>query len=478
MDSQLIGLCLYLAAVLGVAFFASRRMNNISDYLLGGRKLGTWVITLSERASGESAWLLVGLPGAVLAAGTLEIWTVVGCIAGIIFSWWVIAFKLREETGRYNALTLPEYFACKFGDKNNLLRITASAIITFFFMFYVAAQFSGAGKVLNVTFGISEFNGMLIGAAIILFYTVLGGFFAVALTDVIQGIIMLGTLVVIPIVGIIELGGLANLESALANVDSALVSPYGAKTGFAALLVAIGGLSWGLGYMGQPHLVARYMAIDKAENLKRGRFIAAGWSLFAFFGAFFMGLAGLALYGNIFSDPEKLMPYMAMNLLPGWTAGIFISGAIAAMMSTADSQLLVTTSVLSEDIYYRLHKKNVGEKNLVRISRYITLLVGTIAFILAITSKQLVFYLVSFAWSGLGASFGPALLLALWWKRVTREGILAGMLTGSLTTIIWANIPFLRALMTERVISFGLAFLMVIVVSLAFSKRRASCREK
>jgi len=324
----------------------------------------------------------------------------VGCVSGIIFSWFVIAKRLRVATETLDALTLPEVFAKHFNDEQGSLRILASLIITFFFTFYVAAQFSGAGKVLNVTFGIGQMHGMLLGAVIIVMYTLMGGFLAVAWTDLVQGIIMIGTLVILPLVAFIEI-------SALPSVDFVLdtTSLFGGKTGLAALAAAIGGLSWGLGYMGQPHLVTRYMAIDKPENIRISRRIAISWAVPAFFGSMFIGLTGyhllnagvLSFEGNLLgsvaalSDPEKLMPIMAQNLLHPWIAGIFISGAIAAMMSTADSQLLVSTTVLTEDVIANYFKSLKNRFDLLFIGRILTILIALLAFFMAWQSEELVF---------------------------------------------------------------------------------------
>ncbi|NQT63180.1 MAG: sodium/proline symporter [Candidatus Marinimicrobia bacterium] len=456
MDPVTLGFILYLMLILGVGFYTAHLTKSMKDFALGGQRLGPWVIAFSERASGESAWLILGLPGAALVAGLLELWTVVGCISGIIFSWFFIAKRLREATEEFNALTLPELFAKRFGDEQGILRILASLIITFFFTFYVAAQFSGAGKVLNVTFGITHMQGMLIGAVIIVFYTLMGGFLAVAWTDMVQGIIMIGTLVILPLVAFIEINALPSVDF---QFDGA--SLFAGKAGMAALAAAIGGLSWGLGYMGQPHLVTRFMAIDKSENIKISRRIAISWAVPAFFGSMFIGLTGYFLLqaGSMnfegqqltavasLSDPEKLMPIMAQNLLHPWVAGIFISGAIAAMMSTADSQLLVSTTVLTEDLIGNYFQKLKNRFDLLTIGRILTILIGILAFYLAWQSTDLVFETVSYAWGGLGASFGPALLLTLWWKRISRVGVIAGMVTGTLFTVIdlfgdWVSVRF------------------------------------
>lgn len=479
MTPVMIGFALYLIVVLFVGFYTVRITKNIEDFALGGQKLGPWVIAFSERASGESAWIILGLPGAGLVAGLLELWTAVGCILGIIFSWYVVALRLRLATTDYHVLTLPEYFAARFGDNNGLMRILSSLIITFFFTFYVAAQFSGAGKVLNVTFGMSQMEGMLLGAFIIISYTMMGGFFAVAWTDFFQGIIMIGTLVILPLVGLIEFRQFTGHGMALD-----ITNLYGGQFGWGAFAGVVGGLSWGLGYMGQPHLVSRYMAIDKPEHIKISRRIAISWAIPAFLGSLFIGIIGgqmlfsgqMTLQGEVISslahlkelvasgivDAEKIMPEMATRLMNPWLAGIMISGAIAAMMSTADSQLLVTTTVLTQDVTKRFIKPNATGEQLLKYGRYLTVCIGLIAFYLAWRSTDLVFELVSYAWGGLGAAFGPALVLSLWWKKISRAGILAGLVSGTLFTVI----DLFGAWITARLSAFVIAFVAVVIVSI------------
>ncbi|NQU66395.1 MAG: sodium/proline symporter [Candidatus Marinimicrobia bacterium] len=469
MDPVTIGFIIYLILVLAMGLYTVTITRDMKDFALGGHRLGPWVIAFSERASGESAWLLISLPGAALLSGLLELWTVVGCISGIIFSWFVVATRLRLATEKYNVLTIPELFAKKFNDENGLMRLIASLIITFFFTFYVAAQFSGAGKVLNVTFGMTELQGMMLGAVIIVFYTLMGGFLAVAWTDLIQGIIMIGTLVILPVVGWIELTGTG---SGSVSLDFSTV--FGGNTGLSALVGAIGGLSWGLGYMGQPHLVTRFMAIDKVENIKIGRRIAIAWAIPAFFGSLFIGIVGAGLISNgmlsfngeilhsvdQLTDPEKLMPLMATSLIHPWLAGIFISGAIAAMMSTADSQLLVTTTVLTEDITKRYFSDYI-KINLLTVGRILAVIIGIVAFGMAWKSTNLVIEMVSYAWGGLGAAFGPALVLTLWWKKTSRAGVLAGLVSGTLFTII----PLFETVITPRFSAFFIALICVVVFS-------------
>lgn len=469
MNPILIGLTLYLVVILVIGLKSTDKNKTQSDFLIADRKLGAWAIALSERASGESAWLLIGLPGAALAVGFLEIWAAVGCILGIIVSWLFIAAPLRKLAGQYDSMTLPDLIANYFNDETKTLRIISSLIITFFFTFYVAAQFNAAGKVLNVTFGIPQLTGMFIGAGIILLYTILGGFRAVVWTDMVQALIMFSTLIILPIVGLFEL---AQADVKYLAAGSEIFSLTGGKTGVVAFVAVIGGLSWGLGYTGQPHLLARFIAIRDTKKIKRGRIIAFTWAIPAFFGAFFMGIIGVALYGaDKFTDPEFLMPFMATSLLPGWIAGILISGAMAAMMSTADSQLLVTASAISEDIIHKVVNRNLSPEKLLNVSRLATIIIGIFAFVMACTSTELVFSLVSYAWSGLGASFGPVLLGIIYWKKITREGAIAGLLTGSLSTIIWKNIDILNDAVTERLSSYLLACLTIVGVSIITSKK-------
>ena len=460
---------LYLLLIISVGILSNKFISSQLDFLLAGRRLGPWVTAFSERASGESAWLLLGLPGAAIAVGYGEIWAVIGIISGIILSWFLIAERLRAETEKYEALTIPDYLQKKFNDTSGIIKTYSSVIIAVFFTFYVSAQFHGSGKILNTIFDIEPLYGISLSAVVIIVYTIMGGLLAVAWTDLVQGILMIGTLVILPIVGLIELSSFdLPIKELIMSVDpqkSALV-PSG-LTAFATFSVIVGGLSWGLGYFGQPHLLIRYMAIRSVEEVKQARIIAALWAIPGISGAFLIGVVGMGYFGEDFfldKDVENVMPMLAEELLPAWLAGLLISGAVAAMMSTADSQLLVSTSAISEDLGVQVSKKDDKLLN----SRIITILLGIFAYLVAMYSEwsgKTIFSIVSFAWSGLGSSFGPALLLALWWKGITRKGVIAGLFTGSIITIIWGSSPYLKDIITERFISFALAFLAIIIVS-------------
>ena len=467
----------YLSFLIGVGLMSIKHNKSQEDYLLAGRKLGPWVTAFSERASGESAWLLLALPGAAISIGLGEAWTVLGITLGIIASWYIIAEKLRIETEKYSALTIPGYLHRKYNDNSNIIRLFSSIIIAFFFLFYVSAQFHASGKVINTLFGLSSIDGIVIGAIVIILYTLMGGFFAIAWTDLLQGILMIGTLVVLPIVGIIELQNTdRSFYEVLNQVGESKSSFTMGKSGLAAISVILGGLSWGLGYLGQPHLVIRYMAIRDPKDIKKAKLIAILWALPGITGAFMIGLVALNYFGPEFfniNDVEQAMPLLATELLPPMLAGLLISGAVAAMMSTADSQLLVSTSAITEDFIHQYLGLNISEKTLLLINRITIIILGIIAFGIAIFSEitgKNIFSVVSYAWSGLGSSFGPVLVLSLWWPKTTRKGVIAGLLTGFSSTIIWANTD-LRLIISERLVSFIFAFIMVILVSYTDKER-------
>jgi sodium/proline symporter len=467
MNPVLIGFFIYLTVVLGIGIWTYRLTKTQEDFIIAGRRLNPLVAAFSERASGESSWLLLGLPGMVLTAGLIEFWTAIGCICGIIAAWSIIAKDLRVKTEKYGALTIPEFLSRNFGMESKIIEILATFIVIFFYSLYVSAQFNGAGKTLHTSFGLSHLTGITIGAAVIVIYTLLGGFFAVAWTDFLQAILMIITLVALPIVGFVTIskGGY--------NINFTFSSLFGNLRGWRAVAGVIGGLSWGLGYFGQPHTIVRYMSIKDPEKVKISRNIAIAWSIPAFFGAFFIGVIGKGIVpSRALPDPEYLMPYLATTLFPLWLAGILISGAIAAMMSTADSQLLVASSALSEDMYHNIFRRKISEKTQLFASRIITLLVGVSAFLLAIKSEKLIYTMVSYAWSGLGASFGPALLFSLKWEKTTKYGVIAGMITGATSTIIWANTAILNNFITVRIASFALATIAVVAVSLLTNKKK------
>ncbi len=475
MSLTLLGFLIYLVAMLVIGLLMYNKNKSHEDFILGGRSINAWVMALSERASGESAWLVLGLPGLAYASGLIGIWDAAGCVLGIFLYWYLIATRIREASGLNKSITLPGFFAQHFARLQKPLRLTATMIIIFFFTFYLAAQFNGAGKVLNVTFGIPTTYGIIIATVVIVVYTMLGGFLAVVWTDVIQAILMFGALVILPLAGLVEIMEQhKSLHASIIEAGPAYADFTGGKTGWAAFAVILSGLSWCLGYMGQPHLLTKFMAIDHVKNIEKSRRIAFIWTIPAFTGAILIGLVGMVYYGQgAFEDAEYVMPRLANDLLPAWLAGIMISAAIAAMMSTADSQLLVITSSAIEDVYHKiLGNDNVSEKMLVKLSRIVTILVGLMAFLIAMFSKKLVFAMVSYAWAGLGASFGPAILLTLWWKKTTAKGVLAGMITGTIVTIAWTSVHSLESVVSSRFTAWVAAFIAVVLASRLTEKRQ------
>ena len=472
--SLLVGILVYLVILIVIGVAAARRMKGLDDFVLGGRRIGPLAAAISERASGESSWFLLGLPGAAYAVGFTEFWSVIGIAFGIFFSWTFLAVPLRRQTEKYGALTIPDYFEARFGDRSHALRIVSMVIIIFFYTLYVAAQFIGGAKLLNAVFPISVAWGMVITATVVMLYTLLGGFLAVVWTDVVQGIMMAFVAFLLPILGIMKLGGPGVLVERLQmSGGETFMTMNAGKTGAAFVFgVMLGSLSWGLGYLGQPHLLTRYMAIKSHIHIRRSTLIAMIWVLIAYWGAAMIGIVGQGTFETSLADAEQVMPLLARELLPGWIAGLMLAGAIAAMMSTADSQLIVVTSSIVEDVYVKLLKLKSNPRTLVLISRLATIGVSAVALILAFSAEDTIFDLVSYAWAGLGASFGAPLLLALRWKRVTFQGCLWGMIAGSVSNVIWKNVPGLNDALDLKLASFLIALLVAVLVSLATGGER------
>lgn len=471
----------YLLVLIVVGLFAFRRTRTFDDYYLAGRNLSPWVAALSAEASSESGWLLLGLPGQAFAQGIGAFWVALGCVCGTFFNWTALARKLRKLTGLFRAITIPDYLETRFADTSHTIRVIAALLIAVFMTAYVAAQFVASGKALSVTFGLDYTVAVLLGSAVILFYTMMGGFFAVAWTDVIQAMMMIFGLVLIPIVGTVKLGGPAALWAKLASVAPAgagFLSLKVGKEGIALATFLVGMIGIGLGYPGQPHIMVRFMAIKKPSLVRKGALIGVVWAVIALYGAVFIGLVARASLTGDPGDPERVMPLLAMQLLPSWLAGVMIAAAMAAMMSTADSQLLVASSSFVQDFYHRAFGREPKPRTLVLLSRIVTLVVGVVATVIALRQDPenpvgVVFWLVLYAWGGLASSFGPLLVLSVYWRRVTRPGAIAGMIAGSVTVIIWKNIPALSGFLYELVPGFAASSLVIVLVSL-FTKPPAA----
>lgn len=473
MSIIIVAFVIYLIVLIIIGVWSSRFNKTFDDFMIGGRNLGTWPVAISAEASDMSGWLVMGLPGRGFVYGIGAIWTAIGTAFGTLFNWSVIAKRFRRFTGKLRSLTIPDFLEDRYKDNTHSIRGISTIIIAIFMVAYVSVQLVASGKILSETFGWDYNSALILGFAIITFYTLMGGFFAVAWTDVFQGLLIVSILIFLPIIGIIKLGGIEAVFSEIGQVNvNTLSSGYG-YSGLLFLLFALVSMSWFFGYPGQPHILTRYMAIKDEKKIWNCTLIGMTWVIISLWGAVLIGIIGLALFKGL-PDPEKVMPLVAMHLLPEWAAGVVIAAITAAIMSTADSQLLVATSAVVEDVYHKIINPEADQKKLVLYSRISLLLLSIIAFILALQGG-IIYFLVAFAWGGLAASFGPLIILSLWWRRTTKYGAIAGMITGTATVIVWDKFGIAtylaEHLSSELIIpgmlpAFFMSLLIIIVVSL------------
>lgn len=431
----------YLVVVMAIGIIAWRRTADLRDYILGGRRLGPWTTALSAQASDMSGWLLLGLPGYAYLAGLEALWLVVGLLAGTWLNWHFTARRLRVATEVYgDALTLPEYLQRRFSDPHGLLRLLGALVVLVFFTFYTASGLVAGGKLFEAVFGLPYLWAVATGAGAVLAYTFIGGFLAVSWTDTLQGVLMLVALVLVACFGVAALGGFAGLGGSLATENPALLDAFSDATGTPLTWIAAASLlGWGLGYFGQPHILARFMAVRSADELVAARRIGVSWAAIALAAATVVGLAARAVLDPALegADSEKAFMALATMLLHPVVAGICLAGILAAVMSTADSQLLVASSAVSEDLYRDLLRPSAGPSELLWIGRGAVILIAIGAFLLALDPDSKVLDLVAYAWAGFGASFGPTILASLYWRRMSLAGAYAGILVGGLTVITW-----------------------------------------
>lgn len=462
----------YLVLLVGIGIYSSRfSSEGISEFFIGGRKMNRFVVALSAVVSGRSAWLLLGVTGMAYSQGASAVWSVMGYIVVELFLFLYYARRLRNFSETYNCITIPDFFAERFNDKTGTLRILLVVVFLIFMVSYVSAQFVAGGKAFASSFQIDQSMGIILSAVIILAYTVLGGFLAVSLTDMFQAIFMIFALVVLPFIAIAEAGGLQAVLTQLSGMDAALVDPvalsFGALLGFAGI---------GLGSPGNPHILTRYMSIDDPNQLRWTAVIGTTWNVVMGWGAIFIGLAGRVYFPEVdllpASDTENLYPVLAQQHLHPVIFGVVVASIFAAIMSTADSQLLVAASAVVRDVYDRIINKGkeIPQKKLVLYSRLVVLLLVIVALVFGLLAQELVFWLVLFAWAGLGAAIGPTSILALYWKGTTKAGIIAGLLTGTGVTIVWYYIPVLKDNLYELIPAFCLGLLATWLVSLFTQK--------
>ena len=460
-------LSIYFALMLGIGIYAWRKSTaNSSEYLLSGRQLGPAVTALAAGASDMSGWLMLGLPGALYASGLAEAWIAIGLFIGALLNWIIVAPRLREQTERYgNSLTIPEFLGNRFNDEKHLLRLTASIVIIVFFPLYSASGLVAGGKLFQSAFGADYQTGLWITASVVVAYVVLGGFLAVSLTDFVQGTIMAIALVVVPYMAWQGLPEGVSVTSALNGIDPKMTSLFAGTTALGIISTA----AWGLGYFGQPHIIVRFMAIRSVKEMPIARNICMVWMAITLSGALLVGLIGRVYAeskGLTVADPETIFVLLAGELFAPVAVGFLLAAILAAIMSTISAQLLVTGSSLTEDVYRLFVRRDASEKEVVAVGRLSVVAVAAIAMVLAQNPDSSVLSLVSNAWAGFGAAFGPVIILALTWQRMTLAGAFAGMVTGALVVIGWIALGWSSA-MYEIVPGFVLAMLVILVVSLA-----------
>ncbi len=456
---------LILLALIGV--WAERRTKEYTDYMVASRKLQTLAVALSAEATDMSAWLTIGLPGQAYRRGLVALWASIGCALGTLLNWVGLGARLRILTGRFRAITIPDYLEARFNDTSRFLRIFSALLILLFMTAYVGAVAKGAAKGVMGAIGVDFFHGLVISYIIIVAYTVAGGFWAVAWTDVLQALLMVIALVILPIAGFISVGGIDKALTIIAKSNPAMISPVGGLAGAAAIALAITYFSWIVGYPGQPHIITRFIAAEDPRKLRRpGSLIGMFWVLISLWGAVGIGLAGHALLGPTLPDPEMVTPTLALKLLPSFLAGLVIAAIVAAAMSTMDSQLLVATSALIHDLYFKLRGVRLSRRKMLFWSRVVTIVIAAVSFVAGISGSPFVYWAVSVAWGGSAAVFAPILLLSVWWKRMTRVGAIAGMVVGAVGDLTCESLGIYPWGIPPYFIWFFINLLVSIVVSL------------
>lgn len=485
----LLAFAAYLLVMIGIGAMYAGKTKNSEDFFLGGRNLNGWVAALSAQASDMSGWLLMGLPGSVYAFGTGQAWIAVGLFIGTVCNWLFVSSRLRRYTIRANnSLTLPSYLENRFHDKKRILLVASSVVIVIFFLVYTASALTAGGKLFSSVFGINYRIALTIGAVVILIYTFLGGFMAVCTTDFIQGTLMLVGVLLVPIIAYFFVGpenliGILNDSGVAGGASSYLNIMHDSGKSVSAVYI-ISQLAWGLGYFGMPHILVRFMAVSSEKELKKSKVIAIIWVAISLSFAVIIGIMGRAylfpeILGettdisaeNVFIEVIKKVFMEDMNM--AFIGGLFLCGILAAIMSTADSQLLVTSSAVSEDLFKGILKKDAKDKTVLNVSRITVVCVAVIAYIIALNPESSVMGLVSNAWAGFGAAFGPTILLSLYWKRINLPGAIAGIISGAATVLVWDYIPLINGAtlgaytgLYSLAIGFLISLILIIVVSI------------
>lgn len=436
MKETLITFVIYLIFLMGVGVYFYKKTETAEDYVLGGRGMGSWVTALSAQASDMSGWLLMGLPGAVYMTGMSQTWTAIGLTLGTYLNWKILAPKLRVQTEETDTMTLPNFLSKKLKDDTGTIRIFSAIVILFFFTVYSSSGLVAAGKLFASILGIDYKIAVIIGVGTIVFYTFMGGYLACCWTDFFQGTLMFLAILVVPVMAYFTGGGMESIAYQAQIRDISLSILHGSKIGTMGIISA---LAWGLGYFGQPHILVRFMSVKNLEELNKARQIAMAWVLISLAGAVAIGITGIGLFTDISQiggDSEKIFIYMISKLFNPWVGGILLAAILSAIMSTIDSQLLVSASTLSED-FYRYIKKDATEKQVMWTGRIGIIAISLVATIIAMDTNSHILSMVSYAWAGFGGVFGPAILMTLYCKNLNWRSIFAGMLVGVAVIILW-----------------------------------------
>ncbi|MDK2598284.1 sodium/proline symporter PutP [Pseudoalteromonas obscura] len=479
----MISLALYFAAMLAIGLYAYRKStDDVSGYMLGGRNLPPSVAALSAGASDMSGWILMGLPGAMFLTGFSSTWIAVGLVIGAFLNYLLVAPRLRVYTEVANdAITIPDYFANRFEDNSNALRIVSAIVIIVFFTLYTSSGVVAGGKLFENSFGMSYETGLYVTTGVVVLYTLFGGFLAVSLTDFVQGCIMFIALVLVPLVTF------SLLEQPLSATLNELNPEMLTWVGAGGVIGIISAMSWGLGYFGQPHIIVRFMSVRSVKDMPTARNIGMSWMVVATIGAITTGLFGAAYAHEnniVVKDAETIFLVLSELLFHPLIAGFLLAAILAAIMSTISSQLLVSSSSLTEDFYKVFIKPNATDKELVLVGRISVAAVSVLAIYLAHDRESTILSLVSNAWAGFGAAFGPLVLFSLFWKRMNFSGALAGMVVGATTVLVWIYAPFTIAgqspsgFIYEIVPGFIAASIAIVVVSLMTSPPSTTIEEK
>ena len=454
----------YVGIMLWIGYTVSRSTYSPADFFLANRSLKAWVTAVSSTASSESAWAVLGTVGLAYKDGLSALWFFPGCLLGYALNWFFVAERLRKHSREKKTLTIPDYLETHFTDNTHLIRIISVIIIFACMMAYIAAQFLAIGKTFDAIFGIPHLVSIPIGGTIIIIYTMMGGFRAVAWTDFIQGLIMVVGLVVLSLAAVLELGGFSVIAQKVNETAPTALTWMGSKTIPIFLGSMLGLLGIGLGYPGQPHVITRYMAARDSKTIKQGMWIAFGWGILMYSSAILLGICGQVLFPGL-ADAEHLFPTAAENLLPTFLTAIVLTGVIAAIMSTVSAQIIVAASAMAHDIYSKVIHGSLTPNRILSISRLTIFLIGLGAMLVALMDTRVIFWFVLFAWSGLGASFGPVILFTLYSKKITRNGAISGMLTGFFTTVVWKIAGLSEAIIYELVPAFLLSSFVIWGVS-------------